>query len=1069
MAIQKLLPSSGHTHNGVTSCFIDTPYSQPIRLGSLYSGIYISSSSVEDSFVNYLAKSVSSPDDNSYVGTYSGYPYPIDLSYGVNITSEFEQCNINLRGLKTRIRYKGIAASSPFCYVEYFLTDTDGTSHSLAYTPGWHNPTYTGNSSSSFVTFLTDSVVVGDSGWVMPVEMIDNLINSGAYLRASIEFYPATIPVEGYDFGRNVYTVSGPASKVSALEIETSGEIIAKHMRMYLHLPPIPISGDVGFSISGMVTMNSGLPMHSYCTPTTVSGGIDFYTKRHGYINSIEEVVVSGGVSHLYPTSGTYANGSGALFSFNCLRDTTYRDAIGYNGILSGVMSPSYSGHNPMVDYISESTDSPNNISYIEIADSPSFNSGYLQNPRVRIGTQLDRLVSVPKYLQANISYSGDYSQGPLKYSSAKFESHFYLTLNSTTYEIGYIKDQLYSLNFNSQSFMKASSSKLYFDGTSQPSPFTVLNISGDLLSNIINSGATFSTYTYLYIDDESPFYGYRKYHISAFDIDASGLPINMEIPHPQLYIKASDSNSENFNISIPNVTIPIDSGLSLYVGAKSEDTNNLNLYTSGNNQINSGLSFAIPSPSFAIKDMYMYIEGNYLTSIPLYIEQGQLKNISNNILLGINNNYSSGEITKNIYFHTSNQSGVEDNIYMFIGGNGSFSGNTNLPMFINSFNQSGADNISLLINNTLASGNYGLDLYITNTVTESGNINLYINGGGYGANNNNVNLYVENTPYNLESGVSLFLSNNYGSILGPSGNNKPGNIDFHTYSIANSSGNMNLSIIGGRYGLSSDNINIYVNSDMPSGNIDLSIRNTLDYLNKDINFNLISILDLSEDLTFFVNGGGIDLRQGELNLFTRSAIANSGSIDFSILGNISREPINLSIKVNDLLEVNSGIPLSVFSALDSGVFNSFTITTKARGYEASLPMYIPADSTGNVNSNIYMVMLNDTITNKDVFLYVENNTETNSANYTLFTQGEGILKNGYISNSSMNLFINRGNESVYNTIPMTLNGPSGIFESVPLVISGGYINESGITLTMPSTSASIVNRADFYSHGFLY
>jgi hypothetical protein len=51
----------------------------------------------------------------------------------------------------------------------------------------------------------------------------------------------------------------------------------------------------------------------------------------------------------------------------------------------------------------------------------------------------------------------------------------------------------------------------------------------------------------------------------------------------------------------------------------------------------------------------------------------------------------------------------------------------------------------------------------------------------------------------------------------------------------------------------------------------------------------------------------------------------------------------------------------------------------------------------------------------------------------------------------------------------MTLAGPSGMFESVPLVLSGGYINDSGITLTMPSTSALITNRADMYSHGFLY
>ena len=240
-------------------------------------------------------------------------------------------------------------------------------------------------------------------------------------------------------------------------------------------------------------------------------------------------------------------------------------------------------------------------------------------------------------------------------------------------------------------------------------------------------------------------------------------------------------------------------------------------------------------------------------------------------------------------------------------------------------------------------------------------------------------------------------------------------------------------------------------------------------YSSKDVKLFLSSYINLSGDIPLHINGGGIDVRQGELTLVTRRTMVDSGLVNLSAVGNIATGPINLYIQTKELTELNSQIPLSIFSALDSGVFNSFNITTKTDSHNASLPMYMPTSSTGSDNSNIYMVMLNDTRDNKDVFLYIQNNTLDNTANYTLFTQGEGTLNGGSVYSSSMNLFINRGNESVYNTIPMTLAGPSGMFESVPLVLSGGYINDSGITLTMPSTVGNSNKRMDLYVNGFLY
>jgi hypothetical protein len=89
---------------------------------SLYSGSNISDYSTQftnHSAIDYLAKSISNPDDSSYVGIYSGVFYPDTKVDSFNTYLTYELCSLQPRGLTTRFRYSGLASFDPKVTISY--------------------------------------------------------------------------------------------------------------------------------------------------------------------------------------------------------------------------------------------------------------------------------------------------------------------------------------------------------------------------------------------------------------------------------------------------------------------------------------------------------------------------------------------------------------------------------------------------------------------------------------------------------------------------------------------------------------------------------------------------------------------------------------------------------------------------------------------------------------------------------------------------------------------------------------------------------------------------------------
>ena len=822
-------------------------------------------------------------------------------------------------------------------------------------------------------------------------------------------------------------------------------------------LMPYAVSA-VEIDISGRYRNSPSLYMSGQLVKTN---SLELFTKRHGYINSIEEVVRSG-TFKTYPIAGTYANGSGAKFDFFPSDYLTNRIATGYNAGTTELITPAFSGDNPMVRYISEDVDSPNNTSYIGLTSHVASQSGHSSYINIAIGTQMTSLTAVPASLRTIIRYSGDINT--LDYNLENLVSQYFMTLNGQSYYIGKADwGSTTQYNESAYSFEKIPYPILYLDGTSQPSIYNVLVTSGALLANLIASGATFSTYTTLSIMESNGFYnGYKNHAISAFNIETSGGSYIEYIPHPAFHTVSTLPSSSGLPLATPNVSI--------------RNSGNFPMFMKANVlELDFPMNIEGTWPS-GILDLYLannlaWTQNN--KNLTLYIDNHSGTAINNSVNMHIGSRYSDSGIL-NMYmpvpligninnlnnpvnFHTK---GLDDfnhylNLYTVAPLVGYNSGSVNMLTGGGGVNKEYS--FSIALPSDYGSGNNSVSLLLENRNVTTGTINLYTGGTGYGTASGGINLMIPvNTPI---GSVPLLVYNNleYDS----------GTVSLHTTSYVVDSGSINMYIPVTDYGYHSGDISVYLHAEAPFNVLDFYLKQETSYQNKDVTLFMPAYIVDSGTIPLYVNGGGIALNSGGLEMFVRSAIQKSGDVKMSIIGNLALGSIDFTIYSKDVDRLNSKTDFFVNSADKSGLIKSFDMYVKSVNYTADVPFYMPTSSTGNTSGELAFYMLNDTTLNKDVLFCIYNNLESKEAGYTLFTQGNGLTYGGSVANSSMNLFINRSNESVDNSVQMIVNGPSGQTNNVPFYLNGGYITESGIVLTMPSVIGPNSGVVELFTHGF--
>lgn len=330
------------------------------------------------------------------------------------------------------------------------------------------------------------------------------------------------------------------------------------------------------------------------------------------------------------------------------------------------------------------------------------------------------------------------------------------------------------------------------------------------------------------------------------------------------------------------------------------------------------------------------------------------------------------------------------------------------------------------------------------------------------------LNLFIKGNGDTKNSGVPLSVW-----TVGSSSGTATKSTTLHTYSATPTSGDMLLYIEanyaqGVRFNTGENTpFPLYLHSKVPSGNVDLYLYNEVIQMSGGANLYTVSALPTNTDMPLYVSGGGIDARLGSTTLYVGNYGVGSGNVPLNIIGNTSFANVNLYINSEDLPTVNSGTDLFISSALNSGIYNGFDLHVEAEGSNTQVPLYINVRGDEENNDNLYLFILNDTETKKDVLLYVENHVSGIVGNTRLYVGGNGGINGATPSYGNMTLFINRAVESVANVVPLTMNGPSGAVSTVPLIINGGTITNNSVYLNIPSTAGLKNSGITNFIHGF--
>lgn len=316
--------------------------------------------------------------------------------------------------------------------------------------------------------------------------------------------------------------------------------------------------------------------------------------------------------------------------------------------------------------------------------------------------------------------------------------------------------------------------------------------------------------------------------------------------------------------------------------------------------------------------------------------------------------------------------------------------------------------------------------------VAKNNNVPLVVFNGGSGTTTNSCTLFAKNQPV-LSGDLPL--------------------VTYSDYSPPNPiSDNLNLFLHGGYY---------------PSGIVSLYIKNDTKTSNKGINLFIRSANPSSGSLPLSIEGGGTDVRSGNLPLTVYSTTPINKDVSLFTHAGQAYSTLPLVVGSHSGLIAVDSVGLTIFSSAQSGFFGAMPLTLISDTFNSNMNLFIKnEDSNGDVGS-LNLFIHSDNATNNLCTLYACNTNGSINSGVNFYIGGDGINQGAYVGTGSMNLFINRGNDSIGNGVTFNIAGPSGIISSVPLTISGGNVIANTCTLALPVSIGTPSGYTTLFSHGF--
>jgi len=376
-----------------------------------------------------------------------------------------------------------------------------------------------------------------------------------------------------------------------------------------------------------------------------------------------------------------------------------------------------------------------------------------------------------------------------------------------------------------------------------------------------------------------------------------------------------------------------------------------------------------------------------------------------------------------------NNALAFNDNTLLFVEAKGQFLNNldpSETPLFLQV--PEGLDSII---------GDSFFTMYLTSFVEESGNMILFIEGGDPALDNYNLNLFLD---------VHTALSTKTTTLYTQSEIPLNKNMDLYTSSFTENSGDMILFLEGGGFDVSNSNLNLSLQNTDAEG-----IKTATLIVSGPINFNKVTSLYTTSSID----------SSGNMNLFIDAQDGNKTTTLF-IENTFNSENMNLVLLGPDGNFDSSNHTLIVHGATISGQFAATTLFIPAE-FNDNMNLFTKGPGFTELTSNMNLVLIGKKNFGQ-IPLFMSQNDEGINDNKTLFIDGPPTASHS----GNINLFMARENDSIahFGTILFvaTTTPDSG---DTTMFIEGGQDTTNNITLFHKGAPIPSSDFQELYIHGY--
>lgn len=230
--------------------------------------------------------------------------------------------------------------------------------------------------------------------------------------------------------------------------------------------------------------------------------------------------------------------------------------------------------------------------------------------------------------------------------------------------------------------------------------------------------------------------------------------------------------------------------------------------------------------------------------------------------------------------------------------------------------------------------------------------------------------------------------------------------------------------------------------------------------------------IGVAEYIPLFINGH--QTSNSGIPLTVTGHVSSSSGIPLYISGPLgSNSSMPLFVKVQEPGTIGSGLPLSIWSSTNSGLFSTIPLFIGGSGdIQGSMPLFMKGPPFGESSAGMPLFLkmgnLNGTISaDGGIPLYLQNSNIEASSYIPLYLAVQSGTPGAIPVNASMPLFMARDGEGYASSLPLYIKVADMATSGLAMYVDGVYTSNSGIPLVIPGTYDVKTSPLKLYVNGF--